>query len=492
MKGFILFFTSLCLLPLFFTGCIQENLSFDSKYRLSFSCDTVVFDTVIVNQISPTKKVRIYNDNKFAINISSVKLAGGDNSSFRINVDGYYPSDNNEIKDVVIKANDSIYVFLETTISDTSKNRDIIVCDSILFSYNGNVDKMQLCAVAKNAVVLNKYTLQENENWNADLPYLIFGYVYVPEGKKLNISRGTQILMHAGANIIVDGELNCEASSDAPIIIRGDRFDSMNDVDGTPYFFMSNQWGGIYLQNSQKTYRFNFVRVYGMSDGIVALGTTRFLPKIEFENSIIHTSGNYGIYTQNADVSIVNSEISNCLSGCFVMYGGRCKVVHSTFANYYRYSARQTESFRVYNYVVQNGYKYLLPIDNCVVENSIIFGSMPEELKLDIDSTKSNTGNCLFSYTLIKGKSIDSNVFYKCRWAKSRNSDVVYDTVFVNTSIEDISKTGYYNFHLDSASYAKGGASMKVAEKFVLDLDSRSRVYDGYPDMGCYEWYGLK
>ena len=69
-----------------------------------------------------------------------------------------------------------------------------------------------------------------------------------------------------------------------------------------------------------------------------------------------------------------------------------------------------------------------------------------------------------------------------------RNSELFYDTIFINTSIEDISKTGYYNFHLDSASYARGGAASVVSGKFPLDLDMKSRMQDGYPDMGCYEW----
>ncbi len=488
MKFFKVFIFIVILTPFLFVGCIQENISFDSKYHLSFSCDTVLFDTLLVDQLSPTKRVKIYNDNKFAINISSIKLSTGANSLFRINVDGCYPSENNEVNDIVVKANDSIFIFIEATVSDTSNSRNIVVTDSILFCYNGNVDKLQLCAVAKNVIVLNKYVLTENQVWDAKLPYLVFGYIYVPEGKKLTISRGAQILLHSGANIIVDGELSCEATFDAPIIFRGDRFDAVNDVDGTPYFFLPNQWGGIYLQNPQNNYNFNFVKIYGMSIGIVALGTDRYFPKIKIFNSVIQTSGNYGIYAQNSDVSIVNSEISNCLSGCFVAYGGRCRVVHTTFANYYKFSSRKLESVRISNYAVQNGYKYLFPIDNCVIENSIIFGSLPEELKLDLDTLSINSGNCLFSHTLIKGKLIDNDMFYNCRWAKSQNSNLSYDTIFINTSIQDISQSGYYNFRLDSASYARGGAAISVSQIFPLDLDMKSRTSDRYPDMGCYEW----
>ena len=135
MKFFKVFIFIVILTPFLFVGCIQENISFDSKYHLSFSCDTVLFDTLLVDQLSPTKRVKIYNDNKFAINISSIKLSTGANSLFRINVDGCYPSENNEVNDIVVKANDSIFIFIEATVSDTSNNRNIVVTDSILFCY---------------------------------------------------------------------------------------------------------------------------------------------------------------------------------------------------------------------------------------------------------------------------------------------------------------------------------------------------------------------
>ncbi len=41
--------------------------------------------------------------------------------------------------------------------------------------------------------------------------------------------------MHGGANIVVDGELECRGTFEYPVVIRGDRFDCINDVDQTPY-----------------------------------------------------------------------------------------------------------------------------------------------------------------------------------------------------------------------------------------------------------------
>jgi hypothetical protein len=61
------------------------------------------------------------------------------------------------------------------------------------------------------------------------------------------------------------------------------------------------------------------------------------------------------------------------------------------------------------------------------------------------------------------------------------------DTVFVNTSIVDITETGYFNFHLDSLSYARDCGSTSVSTLYPLDLDANPRNTDGKPDLGAYE-----
>jgi len=71
---------------------------------LSFSVDTLRFDTVFTAQGSATRSVKIYNDRDQTIEISEIKLGRGDQSKFRINVDGI-PGDGTNIE---IPPNDSI------------------------------------------------------------------------------------------------------------------------------------------------------------------------------------------------------------------------------------------------------------------------------------------------------------------------------------------------------------------------------------------------
>ena len=53
----------LLLLPLMTTSCIkEEQFLTDSSARLSFSEDTVLFDTVFATMATSTRQVRVYNN----------------------------------------------------------------------------------------------------------------------------------------------------------------------------------------------------------------------------------------------------------------------------------------------------------------------------------------------------------------------------------------------------------------------------------------------
>ena len=124
---------------------------------------------------------------------------------------------------------------------------------------------------------------------------------------------------------------------------------------------------------------------------------------------------------------------------------------------------------------------------SAVIENSIIFGGNREELELGEDTTSLADYNVLLSHTLIKGRMVESDRFVECRWARSQNELNGIDTVFVNTSITDITETGYFNFRLDSLSCARDCGAESVSMFYPLDLDGKERNVDGKPDLGAYE-----
>ncbi|MFZ4414151.1 MAG: hypothetical protein ACOYOV_13800, partial [Bacteroidales bacterium] len=84
-------YTGLAIVVLFvlLSSCRKENdFITDASAKLSFSTDSVLFDTVFTSLGSITKRLMVYNPNSKSINISSIRLASGSSSMFRINIDG--------------------------------------------------------------------------------------------------------------------------------------------------------------------------------------------------------------------------------------------------------------------------------------------------------------------------------------------------------------------------------------------------------------------
>ena len=102
-----------------------------------FLCDFfrffILFDTIFTSIGSSTQQLKLRNPYKEAIKISSISLAGGKTSPFRLNIDGYSGI---SIQDVELKAKDSLYIFIEITIDPNNSNLPLVVKDSIVFSYN--------------------------------------------------------------------------------------------------------------------------------------------------------------------------------------------------------------------------------------------------------------------------------------------------------------------------------------------------------------------
>ena len=81
------------LLFLFFlSACTPSSIGYtdDLSCRLTFTDDTIAFDTVFTAVGSYTEVFQVYNRNNAHLSISDIRLAKGWNSPFRINLDGQY------------------------------------------------------------------------------------------------------------------------------------------------------------------------------------------------------------------------------------------------------------------------------------------------------------------------------------------------------------------------------------------------------------------
>ena len=111
------------------SGCREYKVSNDPSLRLSFSCDTLFFDTVFTEQGSATAQIMVYNRNKSAVMIDHVWLS--DCSYFRVNVDG--EADLSRLHNLQINGGDSVFVFIRADINPTSQDTPLLISDKLHF-----------------------------------------------------------------------------------------------------------------------------------------------------------------------------------------------------------------------------------------------------------------------------------------------------------------------------------------------------------------------
>ena len=220
------------------TSCKKKN--FLSKKNLSFSIDTLVFDTVFTSIGSTTKQFKIYNKENKTVNISDIELMGGDASPFRMNVDGIMST---KIQDIELEGKDSLFVFVEVTLAVSGQNLPLIIEDSIRFKTNG-VDQYVKLAVWGQDAYFHYKDLNEGI-WPTDKPHVIYGYAAIDSAKTLEIQAGTQIYLHKNALLYVyKSTLNIQGTIGNEVVFQGDRLEQ-------DYQDISGQYYGIYFEKAR-------------------------------------------------------------------------------------------------------------------------------------------------------------------------------------------------------------------------------------------------
>jgi len=167
-------------------GCKREedDITSDPNAKLTFSTDTVMFDTVFTTLGSVTKRFKVFNLNDKSVTISSIMLSRGTSSPFRINIDG---ESSTKIENYTVLPKDSFYVFVEVTIDPNSQNLPFIVRDSIVFITNNNFQDIKLISWGQNAHYFKNEIIPCNALWTNELPYVIFDSILIDSSKFLEL-----------------------------------------------------------------------------------------------------------------------------------------------------------------------------------------------------------------------------------------------------------------------------------------------------------------
>ncbi|RED45462.1 hypothetical protein DFQ10_102335 [Winogradskyella eximia] len=435
---------------IFWSSCRNDFKFTPSKGQLEFARDTIYLDTVFSTIGSSTYNLKVYNRSDEDIVIPTIQFENGESSLYRMNVDGSTGLDNeNQIgkffEDVEILANDSLYIFIETTVDIATQGtieNQFLYTDRILFDSGSKQQDIDVVTLVKDAVFIypnrtpiieddvvveyiietltfdvdgdgtpdettlqGRYLLDSELTFTNEKPYVIYGYAGVGAGKTLTMEAGTRVHFHADSGIIVtDGgslNINGTLSPDQEtlaneVIIEGDRLEPLySDIPG--------QWGTIWLFNGSENNTINYATIKNGTIGIVADGN-QDAPndKLTITNSKIFNFSSFGIRGTATSINAKNLVINNCGQSSFAgTYGGKYNFTHCTIANYWDSSFRQFPALLINDFIVdENNTIFTNDLTEANFNNCIIYGNDNPEFLLENEGSVFNYkfNNCLLRF----------------------------------------------------------------------------------------------
>lgn len=450
----------LALLTLSFAACNKdEDITFDPNVKLSFSTDSVLFDTVFTSVGSTVRRFKVFNYNEKAINLDEIKIGGGANSPFLINVNGQQMANGKNVK---INGKDSINVLVRVNINPTLVNQPFIVEDSILLFFNGKKEKIPLVAYGQNAIFVNNSTINSNTTWDSQLPYIVYNSVTVAENTELTIAAGTRVLFHNRSTMNVKGTLTAIGTKKDSILFASDRTERIYEEE-------PGQWNGIHFYGSSKNSIINHATIKNGIAGITVDSlSSNTNPKLILANTVVKNMQVVGLLGYHTDLTAYNNLFHNC--GQYLIYGiggGNYDLVQNTFGAYNYSFARRTSAVHLSDFISSTEFAAL----KATLTNNIIWGSLEDELTIEKKSTAVSTIE------------LKNNLIKTTKAEFSGNGNLINaDPLFINP------RQG--NFKTSENSPAKNkGINLSSHPYFSTylskDLLEKERLFPS--ELGCYE-----
>lgn len=477
-------------------GCHKEQ--FSTHGDLSFSTDTLTFDTVFTTLGSTTKSFVIRNTQSKSLNISDLKLMQLSGTQFRINVDGVNGTD---FKNIDVPAHDSLYVFVEVTIQPNNVNNPFVIFDQVQFITNGITQKVVLEAMGQNAHYHFSDSVTTNTTWPNDKPHIIVNrngglpVLEVKQGATLTLLPGTQIYMGPNAVITVDGGLVTPAGGSWADSVKFQYI--RTDYPGQP-----GQYLGItYSRNANINLNHVIVdqSTFGISDEYVldilanALITTSDIrnyasnptnPTVTLDKVIIRNASSTAMTAIRTTLNATNSLFSSA-SGQLVILGmgGSYNITNCTIANGYSlYVNHQSPSLTVVDQIlyIDQQTKIGPYATTATINNTIVAGNI---------SNGNELGFALYQ------QSSDHIAFNNCFLTSPRDTVSAYATNNSNIDTAGDPMSNMYpplfmnpysnNYMPDSASIVLGKSVNQAGSLDLYDY----LLPSGNRSIGAIEWH---
>jgi hypothetical protein len=449
----------------------EETFTTNPNFRLAFSSDSIVFDTVFSLQTasdrkdtinSVFKRLLVYNTDDKAINIERIQLT---NPAYTAIVNG---EKGNSFENIKLFGKDSLQLLVSVNVDPSLEKEPIIISDQLSFITNGNTQNIAVVSYAQNAIFLDRSFVNENTTWTAARPYILTDTVFVNLGVTLTIEAGTQVYSDNLAGIFIGGNLIVNGTLEQRVLFRNLR--TGGDFDNLP-----GQWTGLVFGSQSHGNRIVNADIRNAVNGIFfGAPDDDDIPDLVINNCKIENMASnltvpfiagYGILAFTSDIEINNTLINHCATSSIgLLAGGNYSLNHCTLDNSLSEVIRNDPTAALSNFVSFGNGEIIDGDLNASITNSIIWGSQREELTLG---------------------QIDSKLF-----------NVIFENNIIRTTMEDLDIGDNllnenplfvfpreYDYHIEELSPAIGNA---VISSSLKDLDGIERGDN--PDIGTFEY----
>jgi hypothetical protein len=453
-------------------SCRKEKF-LTSGGELRFSVDTLSFDTVFTSLGSFTVGVKIFNPQDQKVTIGSVRLASGDTSFFRINVNG---KPGNAVSNIEVAAKDSIHVFATVKIDPRNEDNPFVITDKLIATLNGKDFSIPVIAYGQDANYIVDSVIKQSQTWSDKKPYVIIHNALVDSNVTLTIPAGCKVYVHADSRLYVKGTLKVKGTKQDSVVFQGDRLD--RDYFG--YEGYPAEWGGIHfgMYSYGNEIEYAILRNCGNHTGNGLPFAIQLDPdllddpdtfQLKLKNTIIENSIGYGILSFQGSLKAENCLVTACgAQALAIVQGGYYDISNCDFVIYSTDKVTHVKepSVAVLNYFDVGGGQYIASDLQASLRNCVIYGSLEDEAFFDrVEQYKYDVKlvNCL----LRKKEAIPSFV-------TQTNCIINQDPQF--------NDVGKWDFRF------KEGSPLKDAGVPAVSVDLDGKVRDDKPDIGCYEF----
>jgi hypothetical protein len=446
-------------------GACKKESFYNGGEGLRLSEDTMRFDTVFTRlpgtgyPLSVTKIFQVVNPHNQPLK-TSIRLAGGSTSPFRLNING---RNTPAVTDYEIGPRDSIFVFVQCTLEANNNLNPALVTDSILFSTNGREQQLILEAWGWDAHYFRRTVLPCGGEWaDRDKPYVLLDTVVIPKNCTFTIRNGVRVHCGIRTSLYVLGTLKVKGTAGQPVIIQSDKL-------AYRYRYTTGLWNGIHFLVGSTNNEIDYAVITqgGIGIRVDSLPVNGSDYNLILRNCRVMHHASVGLLGVTGGIKAENSVFADCGSFTFFgLLGGKYDFRHCTFASYNTGAGRRDPHVAVTNTLRDGNGNLLLtrPVQSYFV-NSLIYGPNDNELGFD------NSSQSAFSHFL------ENNLIRSNDDALRINDNILnLDPRFL--SIQE------HNYGLDTLSAAKDKAKMLSPP---LDFDVLGRLRSFPPDIGAFE-----